>query len=466
MISGQYLNSTPAKRSAWLRPLTATTFLAGLFACLPAQAQFGFFGNRQGVVGGVSIDAAGTVRSSTEQERSGWLRELRSAVREPQGDLAAKSDLRMISLAKLQDEIANALAENRALSDDVLYLAGLQRIEYVFVYPEQGDIVLAGPAEGWTVREDATVVGETSGRPVIQLEDLITALRSVEATRQNAMSVSIDPTPEGELRLRNLLNQMRANQGFNPAQAEPAMKDAFGPQMVSLTAVPTDSRMAGTLVAADYRMKRLAMNLEASPVDGLPSYLQMIRNGGGAQSTQPRWWMACDYDAILRSDDLLAWKLTGRGIKAMTEEEIVQATGARQQTGKANKVAQRWADLFTEKFDSLCSHNAAFGDLRNVMDLNIVATVIAAHDLESLAGCDFGLLKGTSGNLKTPSWETPKTVSPECSFIQGRSGWTVSASGGVEINPWKVVATQAKSDNAISTIRGKAQPVGARWWWN
>jgi len=32
-------------------------------------------------------------------------------------------------------------------------LAGLQRIEYVFLAPDSKDIVLAGPAEGWRVNE-------------------------------------------------------------------------------------------------------------------------------------------------------------------------------------------------------------------------------------------------------------------------------------------------------------------------
>ena len=43
--------------------------------------------------------------------------------------------------------------------------------------------------------------------------------------------------------------------------------------------VPADSHFARVLVAADYRMKRLAMNFDPSPVNGLPSYLHMIKPG-------------------------------------------------------------------------------------------------------------------------------------------------------------------------------------------
>lgn len=458
-----------SRRSLLSKLVQQCLVTAAVLACLAssAHAQFGFGGiARVGVVGGVSVDAQGAVQNTSLQDRQGWLQQLRTAVALPSGELAQQAQLRMISLSKLQQEIAQAIAEDRPLSEEVLYLAGLQRIEYVLVYPEQRDIVLAGPAEGWVVRQDGAVVGSSSGRPVLQLEDLLTALRTTEAARQQAISVSIDPTPEGEVRLNRLLAQVGAvPAGFNASELENAMREAFGPQQVKLTTVAADSRMAQILVAADYRMKRLAMNLEDAPPADLPSYLEMIRNGGGQAGVQPRWWMACDYDALLHSEDKLAWKLTGQGVKALSEDELVDAAGRRSGTGRANRFAARWAELFTAKFDELCGYNAAFGDLRNVMDLSIVATVISGHGLEEVAGCDFGLLRGTGGQLATPSWQTPKTIAPECSFVKGRAGWTVSASGGVEINPWQVVSQRAQVDTQVKVVHAQAAERGDSWWW-
>lgn len=461
MINGQYAKSVGISR----RSVPVVALVAGLCLSQSIFAQgFGFgFGVRNGVVGGINVDAQGAVRSASVADQKSELKNLRKQVLGASGELANQTALRMVSLSKLQAKIAEAMEKNQPLGEDVLYLAGLQRIEYVFVYPDQRDIVLAGPAEGWKVRDDATVVGKTSGRPVLQLEDLLVAMRTVKAAQQQSISVSIDPTAAGQKNLERLLSRVRTGPGFNPQQLEVAMKKAFGPQTVTLTTVDTSSRMANTLVAADYRMKRLAMNLEDSPVAGLPSYMEMVRDAGN-RGTQPRWWMACDYDAILHSQDMLAWKITGRGIKAMTEEEIVETTGARRATGQTNAVAQKWADKFTEKFDELCAVNAAFGDLRNVMDLNVVATIIEGHQLESVAGCSFALLKGDE--LKTPEWSTPQTIDPECSFVRGRSGWTVSASGGVEINPWKVVATQANVDASVQVVHTKSAPSGDNWWWN
>ena len=63
----------------------------------------------------------------------------------------------------------------------IKYLAGLQRIHYVFVYPEQKDIVLVGPGEGWKVDAKGNVVGITTGRPVMLLDDLLVALRTAKS---------------------------------------------------------------------------------------------------------------------------------------------------------------------------------------------------------------------------------------------------------------------------------------------
>jgi hypothetical protein len=420
---------------------------------------------RVGVVGGVKVDAEGVVRSATLAEKNLLLQELRGQTQDAKGALANKSELRMVSLSKLQTVLTDHLQQSKPLTDEILYLAGLQRVEYVLVYPEQKDIVLAGPSEPWHVREDGNVVGKNSRRPVLRLEDLLVALRSGEATQREAMSVSIDPTPEGELRLQKLLSQVSGN-GFDPQQMEGAMKQAFGPQQVKLTAVPKDSRMAQTLVAADYEMKRLAMNLEPSPIRGLTSYMEMIRNGGTGKGKQPRWWITSDYQALQHSEDMLAWKIVGSKVKAMTEDQYISKTGQRIGTGSGNKLAQKWSNQFTDNYYQLCLHQAVFGDLLNVMDLTVVAAMIQAHKLQQRAGCDLSLLMATDARtLVTPTYAVPKTLEAQCSFVRGSAGWTVSASGGVELNPWRTVSELSTVDNDVKLVHTRVAPASDHWWW-
>jgi hypothetical protein len=184
----------------------AASILVGL-AARPAAAQISTIGNINRV-GGISIDPSGLISSADKSARIALRDELRKVHKPAQAELKEASELRLVSLKQLEHaarESGVKTAED--LPDDLRFLAGLQRIQYVLVYPETKDIVLAGPGEGWKVGDDGSVVGETTGRPVLLLEDLLVALRTVDIARQGGISCSIDPTTEGRQRLDALLAQ-------------------------------------------------------------------------------------------------------------------------------------------------------------------------------------------------------------------------------------------------------------------
>lgn len=442
----------------------------GLVAALIGQthviAGIGGLGNNN-AVGGVVVDATGMVRSATLAERSELLTELKNRVAQPHGDMADGTELRMVSLKKLQAALENALATGDEIPAEMQVMAGLQRIEYVFVYPERNDIVLAGPAESWVVREDASVVGSTTGRPVLLLSDLVTAFRSVEPSRDGGITCSIEPTAEGRMRLNRMLSRIRLTPGQNPRQLEPMMREAFGPQQVKLSGIPTDSHYARVLLAADYQMKRIAMALEPAPVQGLPSYLEMSRNQKQSGNQNPRWWMACNYDALKHDETRLAWKLSGQGVKTLTDQDVMSEAGGQVAGGgKRNVMAEKWADLMTEKFNELAVAQSVFGDLRNIMDLSVVATLVVQEGLDAKAGCDLSTLMGGTVEIPMVSYPAPRAVEPQCSFVRGASGWTVTASGGVEVTAFDVVANQ-ETDAALAGVHQRAAETEAdRWWWN
>ena len=66
------------------------------------------------------------------------------------------------------------------LPSDQKSIEDLQRIDYVFVFPESKDLVIAGPAEGFAADSTGRVVGVTTGRPPLRLDDLMVALRALE----------------------------------------------------------------------------------------------------------------------------------------------------------------------------------------------------------------------------------------------------------------------------------------------
>ena len=419
-------------------------------------------GFRSNSVGGVSINAEGVVGQAAETDRRNWLKYLRQQMQQVRPELRQASNLRMISLRQLDEAIRKAQAAGQELSDEMRYLAGLQRIQYVFVYPEKNDVVIAGPGEGWIVNQGGTVVGETTHRPVLLLDDLLVALRSVDAARTEGITCSIDPTPEGRQAFDNVIRRQRT---FSPRVTQ-ALSHAMGHQEVTITGVPADSHFARVLVAADYHMKRLAMHLDPTPLPQTPSFLTLLQKRGQLPGTAtPRWWLACNYEPLACSEDRLSWELRGPGVKAMTENEIVQQDGQIQGTGRQDPIAQIWSENMTKNYHELAKHQPVFQELRNAMDMCVVAALISKNRLLEKAGCQLPALAGKNSNLEIESWHTPKKIATQCSFIKVRRNYVITASGGVEVESWDVAAnTQVVP--AVGQVRAKAAQSAATWWWN
>jgi hypothetical protein len=422
-----------------------------------------FLGGSQGV-GGIAIDPSGTLSNAVQGDTK-QLHDLRAqALKDVPGDIKAAAPLRKISLRRLEAAIAASKKSGEPLPNEVRLLAGLQNIRYVFIYPEEHDIVLAGFAEGWKVDERGHLVGLTTGRPVILLDDLLVALRSASESAAGGITCSIDPSPEGLQRLAEYVKTLTTIE--NPQTTIHTIEQLLGPQTISLRGVPPTSHFARVLVAADYRMKRLGMNFEPAPVAGLPSYIQMLRPGSrGMQSMTPRWWLVPNYAPLATDDKGLAFELRGAKVKCLTEETFFGDNGARAQTGKVSPVAQQWADNMTARYDELSLREPIFGQLRNCMDLAIVAALIFKENLPAAADLNLGLLLD-SAQLAAEEMLVPRQVDTQASFVKKGHNWVISASGGVEIHPWQVVDKLEKSA-ALAADRERAVPHNPQtWWWN
>jgi len=435
--------------------LTATIMFAG-----PASPAYGqFFGNSRSV-GGVSINADGLLSAPTLLQQQELVKIRATAVRQTPEDLQPFTELRAVSLRQLEAEIATHHNRGTPLAEKVAFLAGLQRIKYLLVYPERHDIVIAGPAEGWRVDSLGNVVGQTTGRPVLLLDDLMVALRTRQSSRLEPISCSIDPTAQGLKQLRQVASHLRTI--GNPQTTARRLEQAVGTQVVTVTGVPATSHFARIMVAADFRMKRLAMNMQPAPIDGMPSYLQLMTAGSrGMHSTTPRWWLAPKYDPLATDADRLAWQLRGPGVQCMTEADFVNSQGQINHTGHTGKVAAQWARNMTDRFEDLANHDSTFGQLRNIMDLAVLAALVEKEGLLERTALELPLLLGQAPLVHYPA---PRQVATTASLLKKGRNWVISASGGVQIMPWHV-ADQTEQVDSLNAVR-KQLPTGfdGKWW--
>src|SRR5262245_7088102 len=117
-----------AKAQSTISDVTQRPFVVGVIPVV---------GN--GVVGGVAIDANGVMAQAEERDVVALRDARRDAMSGLAGDVTKRSALRKISLRQLDALLARLVSENKPPSSELLNLAGLQRVEYVFAYPESHD---------------------------------------------------------------------------------------------------------------------------------------------------------------------------------------------------------------------------------------------------------------------------------------------------------------------------------------
>jgi hypothetical protein len=309
------------------------------------------------------------------------------------------------------------------------------------------------------------VVGTKSKQAVLQLDDLIVALRTAKnAATGSGITCSIDPTEEGLARFQRLMR----SRGLAMNDATVArLEEAIGPQQITVTGVSPGTHFAQVLVAADFFMKRLAMNFEPSPIADMPSYMEMLQGKSAAPKTaMPRFWLAPKYEPLLKDEDGLAWQLRGTGVQALTEDGYISASGeVIDRRGKEEPLAKKWVETMTARYEELSAAAPIFGELRGCIDLAVVAALLTKEDLPGLANCDLSLLLDEK-QITVAEYHAPKTIASQASVLRQGRGWIVSISGGIDVNSWAVLEKAEVHPELTTTRKAGARADHKRWWWD
>lgn len=419
---------------------------------------------------GIKIDPQGVLSLTVANDGSGLLdKKRREAIAKKflSQDVNQPSKLRCVSLVELEKQLESTLSKEQPLTAEMFYFAGLQRIDHIFVFPDEQDVVIAGRAEGFTPDAVGRMVGVESGRPTLRLDDFVIAMRTVGKARQ--VGCSIDPVPQRLADLQKFISQggpasvQEVEERFNQ------MDDILGMQTVRIDGVPPDSHFATMLVEADYRMKRVAIGLETPAVKGMRSHLAMIGPGG---NTIQRWWFIPCYDSIARSEDGLAFQINGQRAQLLTQEEVSDAAGNRSNAPTTKVSIQAFAKRFTEKFPQLADKSPVFGELQNLIDWTMVAALLNKEQIAQRIGWKQTLFLDES-RLKYPVFEVPKMVPSQVNYKLSGNVVIGLVCGGVVIHPQQAydsVSAKARNSADLNAIRSSASTAvrneSRRWWWD
>ncbi len=424
---------------------------------------------------GVSVDAEGVLAATMVAPADAELARQRRLVlqHQPSQGIAHRVAGRKVSLRRLYEHFCQLAEQGEGPSEAMRYLAGLQRIEFAVLLPESQDIVLVGPAEGWLGDATDRVVGITNGQPVMWLEDLVTALRTCRTGQGEWFGCTIDPTRAALQRLaevnRRLPRTVAGNERIaTAAQWQSIVKQALGRATVRVFGLPADSRMGLVLVEADYRMKRMAIGVEPPPVR-MATFADLLRQP--PRSTLQRWWLTPDYDGVVTTEDRLTWQFRGRGVRLQTEHYDMTPDGRLAENQlPVGRASQSFADAFTAKYAAIAAAQPVFAELRNMIDLLILATMIQRED-------GFGQINWMPASWLEAGIAAPfARTAPRAADCVVNAFWRgnrllVPAGGGVTIHPADVF-----DKDFLDILEGEQlgiRPADTRpladvdgWWWD
>lgn len=431
---------------------------------------------------GVYVDASGTLKKIKRSKVKGSSEfRAQSQIDSGNRESTLPSDLRKISLTRLEQAAQRLAAQGKPLDPTMQNLAGLYEIRYLMMFPETGDIVIAGPAGPWELDEDRRPINAATGKPVLQLDDLVVCLRN--AWENNGQfGCSINP------RKQNLVStkQFLASTDLKGKRWAEGIREALGQQDIEVTGISPDTHAARVLVESDYRMKLLGMGLEPS-IPAVPSYLDRIQlNPDGVLPPMDvvRWWFTLNYDDIMADQDQRTFTFHGSGVKVLSENEFINEQGDRIHTGQSDGPTAGFARDFTQHFDALADKYPVYRQLKNVFDLALVANLIREQDLAGQTQWHrtfFGASDDqTAGQLTYQVKRGPNATQVD-SVLNDRilkvrknrstiKHHIVGVSGGIAYNAQEIIGTGIKPDaeGKLTKAAEDARPEAdeSAWWWD
>ena len=411
---------------------------------------------------GIQVNASGELKMNTVRDNS--IKAIALQARKSLGSAANETtEMRCVSLRALEKAIE---ANNYALTEEMKYLAGLTRIEYVFFDPENKDVIIAGPAENWVVYPELDrVVGIKSGRPVVRLEDLVAALRlyGPDGSDPTTIGCSIDPTAEGLARFQQYVRTVNPYR-MSISEIRNGMTSSIGNYNVRIDGVSPNTHFAKVLVEADYRMKLIGIGLENAPA-GVRSFISAASASDVAQNALCRWYFVPNYQCVKMSDDGNAIQLVGQGVKLVGEDEVIAADGSRALTGGSQNPASRaFTRSFTDRYEKVSMVSPVYAELRNLIDIAIVAAYLNQEGIFAKAEWTMPTL-GDETKYSIETCSPLKFAPAACNVVSKGGRLMTPTGGGVQIQPQVALNDENLVDNNAKFAKVSQLPEG-KWWWN
>jgi hypothetical protein len=164
-------------------------------------------------------------------------------------------------------------------------------------------------------------------------------------------------------------------------------------------------------------------------------------------------------------------ELVGNRVKLVGEDESVAAGGERKRTGGVNRASLAFCNSFTRNYSQMEKRDALWGELRNVIDLSVVAAFIQKMDLYSQANWNLGVFADES-KFAVETLSSPTMVAPVANAVWKGNYFMSPIAGGINIQPRIALNSdriKADEDGSIEKVKSQidlSNLADGQWWWD
>jgi hypothetical protein len=200
------------------------------------------------------------------------------------------------------------------------------------------------------------------------------------------------------------------------------------------------------------------------------SFIEKVKPAQVSRNALFRWYFVPEYNCVRVSDDKMAMELVGDGVKLIGEDELVANGGQRKIASRSNQASQAFVASFTKKYSELADRSPVYAELRNLIDLAVVAAYIHQEDFYGKADWQMPVL-GNENELKVETYNPPKQVAATVAAVMKGSQLMTPIGGGVQIAPLMAIKPEnllRDDDGRVSAARTPVKPELAKgqWWWD
>ena len=217
-------------------------------------------------------------------------------------------------------------------------------------------------------------------------------------------------------------------------------------------------------------MKLIGIGLEKPPVK-IVSYVSKANPATVSRNAMERWYFVPNYESVRMSDDGLAVELVGDGVKLVGANELVQQNGTRVEAKSGNRASKVFTQSFTRLYPQLAQRSPVYGQLRNLIDMAIMAAAIQENDFFGQTNWHMELFNDES-QFSVEIHEAPQFVATAVNAIwKGRQLMT-PVGGGVNIQPLMALASPNLLDDLDGAVSATRESISLKdlpadvWWWD